>query len=66
MTGVRQSPFRLCRAGRVQRITVGKIVLHRVESLRKWLENQEIGALWTVAWSVPVPDEEQQLDHEVD
>jgi excisionase family DNA binding protein len=33
--------YRLTRARRIQRITIGKIVLYRVESLRKWLESQE-------------------------
>jgi excisionase family DNA binding protein len=32
---------RLTRAGRIQSITFGNIVLYRVESLRKWLESQE-------------------------
>ena len=32
---------RLARAGRIHSITFGNIVLYRVETLRKWLENHE-------------------------
>ena len=32
---------RLTRTGKIPRLTIGKIVLYRVETLRKWLENHE-------------------------
>jgi excisionase family DNA binding protein len=32
---------RLTRTGKIPRLTIGRIVLYRVETLRKWLENHE-------------------------
>jgi excisionase family DNA binding protein len=32
---------RLTRSGKIPRLTIGRIVLYRVETLRKWLENHE-------------------------
>jgi len=33
---------RLTRAKRIPRLTVGRVVLYRMETLRKWLEHQEL------------------------